>query len=464
MLNEHDLEKRLAESLVRHRVPGVSVAVLHEGKITAASAGVANVTTGVGLTPDTLMHIGSITKVFNATLVMQLVDEGLVSLDEPVVRYVPDLRLKDREALPHITPRMLLNHTSGIDGSVLPDYGHDEETIEKGVARFAEFGQKHAPGAEYSYCNGATVIAGYLAQRLAGKSWYELMQERIFTPLGMEHAATLPEDALLHRTSVGHYLDPQSGTLNRTSRAFYPLSFAPAGASLMMSAKDLIVFAGAHLELGRARNGTRIVSADSAALMQRPAVINKGKGYGVGLDIGIGWMVTSDGLVTHGGSGRGFIAGLYVYPRRNWAAAIITNAMHGLKLIHELIAPWLEELGAQKLPEMEQVRLPAGRPEMDARKYVGVYEDFAMRWFVGEERDGLTLARQAKVPFNQAVSTDVVQVGRLLPLAKDQFLLQAPRNEDDVPDAWRVYAFRNPDGSGRMRHLGAGVILYPKVL
>src|SRR5262245_51994140 len=112
-IKQSDLQASLEERLTHHRVPGASVAVLKQGKLTSAVAGVINLDSGVALTDDTVMHIGSITKVFNTTLVMQLVDEGRVAIDEPVLRYLPDLRLKDREALERITVRMLLNHTCG---------------------------------------------------------------------------------------------------------------------------------------------------------------------------------------------------------------------------------------------------------------------------------------------------------------------------------------------------------------
>src|SRR5688572_29979521 len=98
-IGKDDLQAMLAEGFVRRQVPGVSVAVLHEGELITATAGVINVDTGVEVTPDTVMHIGSIAKVFTATLIMQLVDAGTVNLDERVVRYLPDLRLRDREAL-----------------------------------------------------------------------------------------------------------------------------------------------------------------------------------------------------------------------------------------------------------------------------------------------------------------------------------------------------------------------------
>jgi len=93
-----NLQTSLARSLPRHNVPGASVAVFQDGTWTAAAAGIANVTTGVEVTEETVMSIGSIAKVFTATLVMQLVDEGKVSLDEPIARYLPDLRLGEHTA------------------------------------------------------------------------------------------------------------------------------------------------------------------------------------------------------------------------------------------------------------------------------------------------------------------------------------------------------------------------------
>ncbi len=84
-----DLQALLTAAIQKHNVPGASAAVFRDGKLTAAAAGLANVATGVDMTPDTIMHIGSITKVLNTTLLMQLVDEGRVDLETPLVKYHP---------------------------------------------------------------------------------------------------------------------------------------------------------------------------------------------------------------------------------------------------------------------------------------------------------------------------------------------------------------------------------------
>src|SRR5687768_6079337 len=146
--NTDTLASRLAASIQKHKVPGASAAVFRAGQWEVAAAGVTNVTTGVDVTAGTVMHIGSITKVLTATLVMQLVDEGRVELTAPLKRYLPEFQVADRDAAELITVEMLLNHTCGIDGEYFPDAGPDAERIEDVIPRIAGQGQIHAPGAE----------------------------------------------------------------------------------------------------------------------------------------------------------------------------------------------------------------------------------------------------------------------------------------------------------------------------
>jgi CubicO group peptidase (beta-lactamase class C family) len=464
-LSKEQLQQLLDESIAKHNVPGVSAAILHRGDVVTAAAGVANVDTGVNLTPDTLMHIGSITKVFNATLVMQLVDEGLINLDERVVRYLPDLRLKDQNALKQMTVRMLLNHTSGIDGEILPDYGHDEETIEKGIARFSQLGQLFQPGTEVAYCNAATVIAGYLAQRLTNKSWYRLMREKIFEPLGMKHSAALPEEALLHRASVGHFLAPNSDRkLIRTTFAFLPFSFAPCGTTVMMSAGDLLSFARAHIGAGVGANGHRILSTRSALAMQKMTVNNEGRHYTMVDGFGIGWMVFGSGLLHHSGGGPGIGAVLYAHPQEDFAAVLLTNAAHSSALINELIAPWIEEFGSSKPLGVTDISLPKTPVSVNVEKYLGVFESVLNRYRVSKTPRGLAVSQQLKWSFYDNISTEEGPATDLMPLGGDVFVSRpADDKQDRVTDATRLFDFRNPDSAGRMQHLGSGLRLYRRV-
>jgi CubicO group peptidase (beta-lactamase class C family) len=465
-LRGRDLQEALEASLRRHRLPGASVAVFDGSKEAVAAVGIANVATGTGVTPDTLMHIGSITKLFTTTLVMQLVDEGRVELDDPVLRHLPELRIADVAALPRISIRMLLNHTSGIDGELLPDRGHDEETIERAIVRFRDLGQLFSPGTEVSYCNAASVIAGALVQRLTGTSWYTLVRTRIFEPLLMVHAATLPEEAILHAVAVGHYRSTRATSeFVRTSRAFLPLSFAPCGTTLMMSAKDLLAFARVHMA-GDCAVPRPILSPEGIRAMQTITISHEGKRYTYADGIGLGWMVFRDGLLHHSGGGPGIAAALYANPAQGWAIAIMANAEYGssLPFINEMVRPWLEQSGVEPYGEVS-VKLADASGERDQSRYVGVYQDVLQRYIVAPAADGgIELSRElAFAPYENMTTTRTVPA-RLIALGEDSFLLERDDALDnDVSGVfYRIFAFSKPDAAGRMQYVGNGMRLYAR--
>ena len=120
--------ERLSELIQRHRVPGATLGILHGGEITDTGVGVLSTATGVEVTPGSLFQIGSITKVWTATLVMQLVDEGGLDLDAPVVDALPGFRVADPVVTRTVTMRHLLTHTSGIDGDLFIDTGRGDDS------------------------------------------------------------------------------------------------------------------------------------------------------------------------------------------------------------------------------------------------------------------------------------------------------------------------------------------------
>lgn len=463
MADSRELQRLLQAGIARHKIAGASVALLSGGTVSTAAAGTVNVATGVEFTPETITPIGSITKIFNATLVMQLVDEGLVDLNERVLRYLPDLKLQDEDALERITVGMLLNHTSGIDGDMLPEEGHDEETIEKGIARFSRLGQLFAPGAEFSYSNAATVIAGYMAQRIRRKSWYELVRERIFEPLQLEHAATLPEEALLHRAAVGHYLDSHE-KLTRVLWAFLPLSFAPCGTTLMLSAEDLLTFARAHMSAGLGSNGCRILGEGSALAMQRIGVDNRGRGYTSADGMGIGWFVSESGLLNHGGGGPGIAAMLYVLPKKGFAAAILTNASHGARLINDLMEPWLRELDAGRPVGIMDVPVPLREFTENCNNYAGTYEDIFNRYRVTVEAGRLSISEQAKWASYNFRSTGETTPVPLLPLGEGRFLAEDVDDPYLASSSHRLCVFRSPGRDGKLQYLGRSLRLFRRTV
>src|SRR5207302_9674287 len=124
------LRERLATLIERHGVPGAAAGVLSRGEIVEAAAGVLNVDTAIEATPDSVFQLGSIGKVWTATVVMQLVDEGLLDLDAPIVDVLPEFRVADPDVSKRVTMRHLLSHSSGIDGDHFVDTRRGDDWLE----------------------------------------------------------------------------------------------------------------------------------------------------------------------------------------------------------------------------------------------------------------------------------------------------------------------------------------------
>ena len=436
-----DLASRLGASIRKHKVPGASAAVFRAGQWEVAATGVTNVTTGVDVTAETVMHIGSITKVLNATLIMQLVDESRIELAAPLKRYLPDFHVADRDATQLITIEMLLNHTCGIDGEYFPGAGPDAERIEDVIPRIARQGQIHAPGAELSYCNSGAVLAGYLAQRLLGRSWYTLIEERIFKPLGLQHAVVQPANALLHRATVGHFLN-QDGTNAPTSSAFLNPSFAPAGATAMLAAKDLATFALAHVNDGVAPNGHRLLSAASARRMRRQTAAWRGV---TGGGFGLGWMTMDKGIIGHDGGGPGIVSWLFADPAAKTIAAVLTNAAHGVPVVDDITAPLFEAAGAKPLgAEVDALAKQATNARVEPQPYVGRYESVALAFRVIPHQDGIAVRVRPKIRF---YDTDTLEESAPAPLR--------PIRDDHFAMGQGFVTFLNPGADGRMQHVAS---------
>jgi CubicO group peptidase (beta-lactamase class C family) len=141
-----DIQDRLDALARQHGVPGATLAVGLDGELLDFATGVINVNTGVATTPTSVFQIGSNTKLFTATLVMQLVDSGAVDLDQPVRRYLPDFSLADPTGTEQITVRQLLTHSSGIQGDYFKGFGRGDEAIERLVASLIDIDLVHPPG------------------------------------------------------------------------------------------------------------------------------------------------------------------------------------------------------------------------------------------------------------------------------------------------------------------------------
>src|SRR5579884_3535189 len=176
--NQFDqIEPYIRERMARWHVPGVAIGILSNGETATRGYGVASLETEFPVRPDTLFQIGSVSKVFTATLVMRLVEAGQLDLDAPIVTYLPDLKLADQAACGTITLRQLLSHTAGIWGDYFEDFGNGDDALEKAVATYSTLRQMTPPGATWSYCNAGFSLAGRVIERVTGQPFEQVMRE-----------------------------------------------------------------------------------------------------------------------------------------------------------------------------------------------------------------------------------------------------------------------------------------------
>ena len=200
----NQLDEVIRAEMSRWSVPGIALGLLHDGQIATAGYGIANLRTSFPVLPDTLFQIGSISKIFTTTLVMSLVDEGVLDLDVPVIEYVPELPLADRDARQMITIRHLLTHTSGFYGDRFDDQGIGDDALARAVAAFSDLPQQTKPGELWTYCNAGFDLAGRAVEKVTGKGFEANMRERVFEPFGLTGATYFASEAILSPVSVGH--------------------------------------------------------------------------------------------------------------------------------------------------------------------------------------------------------------------------------------------------------------------
>nr|WP_042188822.1 serine hydrolase [Kibdelosporangium sp. MJ126-NF4] len=427
-------QRRLDVLARRHGVPGAALGILRlrpgrEDELVEAATGVLNKDTGVPTTTDSLFQIGSVSKVWTASVVMQLVDEGLIDLDAPVAEVLPELALADLAATSRVTMRHLLTHTSGIDGDVLTDTGRGDDCLAKYVAALANEAQNHPLGATWSYCNSGYSLAGLVVERLTGTTWDAAIRERLFTRLGLSHTVTLPEEALLFRTAVGHV--SHGGDPVRAPVWALPRSAGPAG-TITSTAADVLGFARMHLTGGLAPDGSRVLSERSVEAMAAwqtdlPDTKTLAESWG------LGWFRCdwdSHRLIGHDGNTIGQSAFLRVLPSAGLAVTLLTNGGTTRALYEDLFREVFAELAGVAMPG--SLRPPAEPVTVDLERHVGVYERAGERLEVFTDADGLRLRVTATGALAEMVA-EIEKEFTMVPVTEDEFLVRDPARGVWVP-------------------------------
>ncbi len=347
-----DLIALTKETMESARVPGVAVGLLAGGEEYVAGLGVTSLTNPLPVTPETLFQIGSTTKTFTATLIMQLVEEGKLALDDQVRQHLPGFKVADESAAAGVTLRHLLTHTAGWVGDFFPDTGWGDDAREKYIPLMGDLPQKTPLGAFYCYNNAALVVAGRIVEVVTGQVYEDAIRQRIFEPLGMTNSFFFPGEVMTRRFAAGHFRMGDEVVVAET----WPIRrFANPAGGVTTDLHDQLKYARFHMGDprkggdGMTPKGERLLTASSLQQMRTPH-IPMGEGGWMGLT----WMIEEiDGVrfYAHGGTTMGQESDFWFAPGEGLALAVVTNLDQGNR-VHEALRTWVREhyLGVVKTP------------------------------------------------------------------------------------------------------------------
>ena len=307
-------DKIANDILQKTGVPSASVAIVRDGKIVYLHAyGYANLENKTAAQPSMRYSIGSISKQFTATAILLLQQQGKLSVNDAVSKWVPGLTDGDK-----VTIRELLSHTSGYQDYWPQDYVMplmlQPTTAQYIVDHWAKIPLDFAPGTKWQYSNTNYVIAGMIVEKASGKPLLEFLQQHIFGPLGMKSVTNTDEHKLPPTDPTG-YIRYALGPLHPAPKEGKGWMFA-AG-ELAMTPEDLATW---DISL---MNQT-VLSPQSYKEMETDVLLANGVGTGYGLGVDVG-MRSGHRQVSHDGEVSGFVADNTVFPDDKAAVVVLTN-------------------------------------------------------------------------------------------------------------------------------------------
>jgi len=310
----------VAAEMRAEKIPGLALAIVRDGKtIKSLGYGLANLELDVPVKPETIFQTGSVGKQFTATAVMMLVEDGKIRLDDPIGRYLSGAPATWK----NITVRNPLTHTSGI-------HDYETESLKKKGAAFINLRNDYTedelfkkfsglpldfpPGSKWSYSNSGYVILGILIHKVTGQFYGDLLQERIFRPLGMTYTRIISEADIIPNRAAGYRL-VNGGIKNQEWVS--PMLNTTADGALYTNIVDMARWdAALYTE--------KLLKKGSLDQMWTAACLNDGKTA----DYGFGWDVTSVNghrLIEHGGAWQGFTAQISRYVDDKFTVIVLTN-------------------------------------------------------------------------------------------------------------------------------------------
>jgi len=312
----------------KYRLFNGAALVAENGKVTYKGAfGMANMEWEIPNAPDTKFRLGSITKQFTATLILQLVAQGKIKLDGKLSDYLPDYR---KDIGDKVTIHHLLTHTSGIPSyTSLPGFF---DNVSRNPYKVTEFVKKYAsgdlefePGSTFRYNNSGYFLLGAIIEKVTGKSYEQALKENIFDPIGMKNTGYDHHGTILPKRAEG-YVKTADGYENAP---YLDMSIPYAAGSLYSTVEDLYLW-------DQALYTDKILSAQSKELMYKP-FLNK---------YAYGWAITNASfkindqpvqLISHDGGINGFSTTIARFPKEKNLIVLLDNTGQGMNRLSETI-------------------------------------------------------------------------------------------------------------------------------
>lgn len=360
-----ELEKVALAELAETNTPGAAVGVISGDRlIFARGFGVSNVETGAPVTPDMLFRLGSTTKMFTAAAVVTLAEEGKLKMDESIGKHAKGLSPN----IAGLTAHQLLSHTAGLKDDAQMFGRHDDEALADTVRALKDDFLFAAPGRIYSYSNPGYWLSGYLIEAVSGKSYADVLDERIFKPLGMQSTTLRPTMAMTRPLALGH--DVSGRDKPTVVRPFADNAGNWPAGSIFSSINDLSRFVIAFTNGGQI-DGKQVLTPSLIKQLSSPHADQPGSEwkYGYGLAIGKNRGVR---MVEHSGGRSGYGSLIRMAPDHRFAVIILINRSGGsLSKTAEKAMELMLPLEAR----VESKPTPVAMTEAEMARYVGVYGD-----------------------------------------------------------------------------------------
>jgi CubicO group peptidase (beta-lactamase class C family) len=443
------LGERLQQAVESTHVVGASLAIWRSGRLRVVSAGWANLAAGIAADDDTIFQIGSITKVFTATLVIMLAEQGLIDPDTPVSRYLPDLHVAGGYPPDSLTVRTLLDHTSGVAGDFFADFGSGQDALGRYVAACADLPLLFAPGTMRGYSSTAYCIAGRIVEVVTGEPFDSALERRLLRPLGMERFAFFTHDVARYRTAIGHL--PTATGFAPAQALRLPHALSASGSSLTTTATDLLRFGLMHLREGTTESGARLLTPASCRAMIGPSAhVPPGEspvriGW-ANVPLGDGELICASGETANQNAFVGFNAA------HDLVIAILANTSGGAARLFAGLGCDLIEEATGARPTLPTPTAARAVDVEDLERYCG---NFTNHTRVSVQRQGNVLAA-ALTALDPATGAPQRQDFALTPIGDHRFVAGPP----EQPAA--LFEFLFADGPDSASHMASAGRIYAR--